>query len=250
MKLGMMFAMVTMAMVGGCSSSSTSAPVATDHCGTRTCGSDGFGGSCGDCVAPETCSAAGACEAPSASPCSALVPNGTCPSGEACVAGSCCASAQSCPGVCCKTGAACVTDLTGNKSCAVVCKKNSDCPTASGCCTALTNGTGACEPNGLSSAQRCLCASAGDCTSKSCGEETVSGNPIGSPVCVPNDGAPYHGCNNGVACASGYCCLAVGGADNHVCVEGCHDNTQCGGRTCKTITTAGVTCGGLPGGCW
>lgn len=220
--LGLLLGLILVAPA--CSSSSTTTPAPVDHCGARTCGSDGFGGSCGECFGTEVCSQDGACVTPSPKPCGPGNPSGTC-----------------------AAGSTCFTDPSGNTSCAVSCSKNASCTKANSCCTLLKNGGGVCQPAGSFTGQQCLCQSPTECASGVCGETSnASGNPLGSSVCVPNDGKPYHGCKDGVMCQSG-CCITIGDKTNFVCAEACTDSTQCGGRTCSMLT--GGNCNGSPGVC-
>ncbi|MFI5298705.1 MAG: hypothetical protein ACHREM_11455 [Polyangiales bacterium] len=174
---------------------------------------------------------------------------GACSSGGG-GSGPACTTAQTvCAANCCDAGAACVDDGTGNKICAQTCTDSGQCPAAKGCCAVLTGGGAACFANETIVGQQCLCTLAAQCKSGVCGESSnTAGNPTGNRICVANDGAPYHGCNGGLTCIGGYCCINhTDDTSSNVCEEPCHNDTQCGGAKCSTLTTG--DCSGSPGVC-
>lgn len=150
-----------------------------------------------------------------------------------------------CPLTCCDAGASCVDDGSGNLSCKKDCSTNSACPSVNPCCVLLKNGAGVC--GGSSSDVLCRCTTGAECSSKACAPNTdADGNPVGPCVCVPNDGAPYHGCAGVLtSCASG-CCF-TDKKDNQFCAAECLNDSQCGAASCNAYSNANTTCGGMLG---
>jgi hypothetical protein len=170
--------------------------------------------------------------------------------------GNACPSGQPlCGANCCDSGSVCVDDGTGNTSCAQVCSTSSECPEAKDCCTVLdataTTGTGACMPDGTANGQACMCSSAAECESGTCGYEVDSNDlPVDVPICVANDGAPYDGCDDD-ACGAGFCCVQFsfgttpGGS---MCQKSCASDAECDANsTCQALTSG--SCDGSAGSC-
>ncbi len=221
----------------GCGGSSRPACSATNPTGECAVGASCLGGLC--CLAADACGSV------------------CCGSGSTCVSGACCPTASACGANCCDTGSTCVDDGNGNLTCAQSCTDSNQCPAAKPCCAPFSpGGTGpatgaACFATGTVAGQACLCSTAAECASGVCGESSDSaGNPTGLYICVANDGLPYDGCNSGVACQSGYCCVTLTGNGSSICEEPCHDASQCGTATgveCSTLTSG--SCSGSPGAC-
>ena len=110
---------------------------------------------------------------------------------------------------------------------------------------------GVCLVYGTATGQACMCASAAECESGSCGFDTDSNNlPVNISICVANDGAAYDGCENS-ECGSGLCCLDVSYGSipaGAICEKGCRTSTDCDSTsTCQPLTSG--TCSGLLGSC-
>jgi hypothetical protein len=63
-----------------------------------------------------------------------------------------------------------------------------------------------------------------------------SGVYAAAKVCVPNDGAPYHGCNGSTTCSGAYDCMQDFFGDKFCTKSGCANDSVCGpGGSCKTL---------------
>lgn len=119
----------------------------------------------------------------------------------------------SCGSACCKIGEACV-GIGGDAQCEKACAKASDCP------------------------------------GESCAPAVYAGVAVGPYICVPNDGAAYHGCMGLLtSCGSGYCCFTDGNM-NQFCAKPCTgtDLAECGlFASCNSYSNANTTCAGTLG---
>lgn len=127
--------------------------------------------------------------------------------------------------------------------------KASTCSPAQQCGASCCGSGEAC--NGVSDAQQCAktCASAADCPGQACAPSVTAGQPIGPYVCVPNDGAAYHGCMGLLtSCGDGYCCFADGNA-NQFCAKPCTGTnlSECGLASCNMYNGDNTTCQGTLG---
>lgn len=124
------------------------------------------------------------------------------------------------------------------------CSTSAECPSSTPCCMNALSG-GICGPVGV---YECRCTSGSECSSKACAPAVdSSGNPSGPYVCVPNDGAPYHGCSGFLtSCAPEYCCFTDSN-QNQFCSAPCSGDNQCGSATCNTYSNANTTCTGTLG---
>ena len=170
--------------------------------------------------------------------------------------GACPGGQPLCGADCCDSGSTCIDDGTGTQVCAQSCSTSNDCPAAKGCCTFLEDSSGnplsvgACLPNGTANGQQCLCGSAAECSSSTCGPVVdTSGEPQPYYVCKANDGVAYDGCSSG-SCGSGLCCLSMTsstGSLGDICERPCQTSASCGDSTCQPLTSG--TCAGLNGSC-
>jgi len=223
----------------------------TPACAGRSCGPDGCGGSCGECTAPATCTAEGACEcAPDCAgracgldpvcgaPCgTCLAPDscdalGQCGCDPACgarvcgpdpVCGQSCGGCDTAAGEWCDVDGACQTGPCqpdcGDRECGPdpVCGTLhcGACPDPNGCICLPTGMCDCCEP---------------DCSATQCGPDPACGVPCGD--CLGCDGQPDPGlCDQG-QCAI-LCCPACAG-------KGCGPD-GCGG-SCGTCAGAAEVC--------
>ena len=156
-----------------------SSPTCTPNCDRKVCGDDGCGGSCGSCVAPETCQSGRCGCVPNCTNrvcgsdgCTGSCGTGTCPtSGQSCTAAGQCVCPTDAPDIC---GGAC------RATCAQTQARN---PGTCGCC--LRN-TSFCNLND------------NQCCSGHCID-----NPAFFPTCAGlNSGV---GCDFDAQCASGDC---------------------------------------------
>jgi hypothetical protein len=147
-----------------------------------------------------------------------------------------------CGDACCGIGDVCLEPpLATPSTCARECVANSWCTDASApCCALLPDGSGACTADD-SPLHVCRCAGDNDCPDGTCAPYYQDGEPQGPNVCVPFDGAPYHGCAANLPCGEGYCCLELG--SSHFCALECETDADCG--------TANLRCSVdlLGGGC-
>lgn len=156
-----------------------------------------------------------------------------------------CPVSLQCGTACCNPLAVCYDDGAGNMSCAVACSRNSECPGATPVCTLFADGSSGCTPD-LGGLQRC--ETAADCSTGACAPNVdTSGNPIGPFICVPNDGAAYHGCHGLLTtCSAPYCCFTDGN-DNQFCATACVNDSQCGAAHCRSLSNANTTCSATMG---
>jgi hypothetical protein len=137
-----------------------------------------------------------------------------------------------CGAACCDSGAVCVADLH-QAVCGVRCNVNSECPADKGCCANSQTGEAGCIVPGSISARACFCATAAECSTGVCGEIVDPfDSPLGQHLCVENNGAPYSGCNGGVACPAGFYCMNVAGNGSNLCEKGCQSTSECGPGVC------------------
>jgi len=240
----------------GCPEDTTQPPDASAcGCGTRVCGTDPCGNSCGTCTAPETCNASGQCVG--------LCESAQCNGGETCdeADGLCRCTETSCPsGKVCSPGLRCVDEggpcatkvcadptlpecnpTSGECECRAApadsCGQGQQC--VSGACQAVSKcdgvacndgetcdeADGACKctetscPSGqvCSPGLRCV-DEGGPCATKVCSDPTL-------PECNPTSGececraSPTDSCGQGQRCVSG-ACQAVSKCDGVTCDDG------------------------------
>ncbi len=163
-----------------------------------------------------------------------------------------------CASQCCNADAVCVSDMAGNKTCAVSCTDSKACPPASPCCgPGGESKTGATDqwaglPSTFYATAVCRCVTGAACGSGVCGPQTDStGNPFGPYVCKPNDSKPYDGCGGCPHCGSapGLNCWNDPTAGDAICAKSCNTNVDCGdaGNVCCKPATCGNclnSCGG------
>ena len=198
----------------------------TPQCAGKQCGSDGCGGSCGNCAPTETCNAASQCEAGCTADCT----------GKACGTDGCGGSCGDCAAdeVCNPLGAciaACTPDCTG-KSCGD--------DTCGGSCGDCGNGE-SCDGAG-----QCIPDCVPSCDGKACGDDGCNGIcglcagglscSAGACVCVPScEGKTCgdNGCGGSCGdCAGGEIC---DGTDNCLaCTPAC-DGKACGDDGCGGV---------------
>jgi hypothetical protein len=156
------------------------------------------------------------------------------------------ASCTKCPTACCDGGAQCVDDGLGNLSCKKSCVTSSECPASAQCCELLKDGTGVCADG--TGANLCRCTTGAECSSKACAPNIdAMSNPVGPYVCVPDDGAAYHGCNGPLVTCGGTSCCFIDAQKNAICVETCTNDSQCGAAACVTYPAKSSTCSGMLG---
>lgn len=156
------------------------------------------------------------------------------------------ASCIKCPTACCDAGATCVDDGLGNLSCRQNCTTSSECPASAACCEPIKGGTSVCEA-ATDATQTCRCTTGAECSSKTCAPDIdADGNPIGPYICVPNDGAAYHGCSGLTSCKGTDCCF-IDAQANQFCVAPCLNDSQCGDAACVTYPSKASTCSGMMG---
>lgn len=253
---------------GNCASGCCQGGVCKAGTENSACGT--AGATCGTCGAGQACNAAKACEAVStgcAMSCSGCcvgnvcnpgtattacgVSGGacaTCQTGQTCGGGACqnaCPPASVCGSACCSSSQTCIGDGTGAVACHATCSITSQCSAGSACSLLVNSGTtlsyGACLPIALAGAARC--ATAADCAN-------ITGKPACAPfgadgmgvtaavkVCVPNDGAPYHGCNGSVTCSGSYDCWIDSSGNSFCSTSGCASNAVCGAGGCCSMMT-------------
>ena len=199
----------------------------TPDCDGKTCGDDGCGTSCGECIAPETCMT-GICGEPSAAcegkECGPDGEGGSC--GD-CVAGKKCSGAgkcealgpPSCNGQCGTFGPDLNEDGEPDCSCFDACKAAGDC--CSDFCQMCPDLPGCCEP--------------------SCG-----GNECGNDGCGGECGT----CAEGLVCTEGTCGCAFVDCEGTCCDEGqeCFEAACCD-PSCEDIECGDNGCGGLCNNC-
>jgi hypothetical protein len=193
---------------------SVSATACVPICNGKTCGSDGCGGTCGACVATQTCSAAGKCEA-------ACVPQCA---GKSCGSNGCggtcgaCAAGQSCDGGGqCK--AACIPQCAG-KTCG-----------SDGC----GGSCGACGGRATCNAGRCQLAGACDPVSDSgCAapNQCITLANESTQCALMGAGTRGSACADSAGCAGGYACFA--GRCRKVCDRASGDGCR-GGENCAAV---------------
>lgn len=171
-------------------------------CSGRRCGDDGCGGSCGSCLSPAVCSAAGTC---------VCLPDCD---GKACGDDGCGGTCAECPdGLVCE-GTACV--------CAPNCPAGAECGPdgCGGSCGSGCAGSLLCNTR----TQRCTASCTADCTGRTCGDDGCGGScgpcdelctTEGQCVCAPRCAARACGddgcggscgsCPGGQSCAEGDC---------------------------------------------
>jgi hypothetical protein len=127
----------------------------------------------------------------------------------------------------------------------IACTTSATCPTASPCCLRTGDGGAYCAADPQTPGS-CLCEKSSDCASGACALAVdSSGTPTGPNVCVPNDGAPYHGCTgNPSSCGVPYCCVADTNG-NKFCALPCTSESTCGAAQCVPFDfTGAVYCNG------
>lgn len=155
------------------------------------------------------------------------------------------AACTKCPTKCCDAGATCVDDGLGNLACKKTCTTSSQCPTTQ-CCELLKDGTGVCAAG--TGDNLCRCSTGAECSTKACAPNIdTQGNPVGPYVCVPNDGAAYHGCNGALSTCGGTDCCFIDAKANQFCVAPCLNDSQCGDAACVTYPAKSSTCAGMMG---
>ena len=191
----------------------------------------------GPCASGQTCINGGCCQATSV--CGAAC----CSAGQSCINGQCCSAP--CGSQCCSANAMCVQDSAGNSRCAQLCAKNSDCPSATNCCSDVSGSTNrVCTT--YTQGLRCSCQNNSDCTAfgpnTACAPQ-VNNDIIQSKtlICKPNDAAAWDGCNlgAGACCPTNYDCRGDSNG-NHFCARTCSSDPQCGNPNVACCsTTAG-----------
>ena len=248
----------------------------TPSCGTKVCGTDGCGGSCGSCAAGKSCNTAGQCVA-------GCTPNcvgkecgsngcggscGSCNGGDTCTdsgvcepAGDMCGAdpANSCEGTCNGQGSGgcfCDPDCVGNQDC---CPDYQACcvTTCTPSCTGKVCGSDGCGGScGTCSAGK-TCNASGQCATTPALPHgipagcllptlTLDCNPLTNAGCTAAGSACDLG-NSGTECfpepntvpANGGCPSTAGA----YCVPKYHCTSQSGG-TCKKFCCSSTDCGG------
>lgn len=133
----------------------------------------------------------------------------------------------------------CVDEGNGNLACAQLCARSSDCPATTPVCTLFADGSAACTVD--IGGQR-VCKTKADCSGDACAPSVNGKGTPGPYVCVPDDGAAYHGCNGALTfCSSGTCCFGDS-AGNHFCAPSCATDSDCSGGTCRSYDNGSSTC--------
>jgi hypothetical protein len=224
----------------------------TPACGSKVCGSDGCGGSCGTCPTGQSCSSAGQCTSTCTPACGSKVCGsdgcggscGTCPTGQSC------SSAGQCTSTCTP---ACGSKVCGSDGCGGSC---GTCPAGQAC----------------SSAGQCTSACTPSCSGKVCGSDGCGGTcgacPSGqtcntSGQCNASAGCAHPICSSGTkltstcdSCAGAicaqdsYCCTVAWDSwcvweVSFICGQSCGTcSPACGGKVCGDDG-----CGGSCGTC-
>jgi len=211
-------------------------------CGTRKCGDDGCGGSCGTCEKNTKCDASGACK------CAINCDDGNVCTVDSCNAKGCLHTANSvaCSAGKCSTGDKCVA-----KSCvagtAISCDDkskctNDSCNIAKGCqhAAVVCNDTNPCTTDSCNKATGCVFAhNANKCSD---GSKCTTTDVCGGGKCKAG---PALKCNDGNSCTDDSCSPATGCVFKHNSAA-CSDNNAC---TQKDVCSGGKCKAGAPPVC-
>ncbi|MBI5548087.1 MAG: amidohydrolase family protein [Deltaproteobacteria bacterium] len=206
-----LFALVAVAALSACPPDPEAGPDASScSCGSKVCGTDPCGNSCGTCDSPKECNVAGQCVAPD------KCANANCSAGETCDAadGVCKCTTGSCPAEqVCSVGLRCVPvgDPCADKQC-----------TADPTLPVCSSGECVCResPDSCGDGKECVdgaCQAAGLCAHSNCTGTT--------PVCNPTSGAcqcratPSDSCGANSHCVDG-ACQPVSKCENVTCAQG------------------------------
>ncbi|MCB9543773.1 MAG: chitobiase/beta-hexosaminidase C-terminal domain-containing protein [Myxococcales bacterium] len=244
-------------------------------CQGRICGSDGCGGTCGECEAGEICSLEGRCDPPPPScgddACNGAEDCSTCPAdcGNCCGDGTCDAAAgercTTCPADCgCPAGEVCDADSAACEACAPQCDGR---VCGDDGCGGLC---GQCDDGVACVAGRCDAPCVPACAGRACGGDgcgglcgmcegedvcTADGRCVAAPAqcgddtCDPDEDCSTCPADCGACCGDGACVAGVG-EDCSTCPAdcGCPGGQACNvpARRCEAVCVpqcAGRNCG-------
>jgi hypothetical protein len=186
--------------------------VCAPQCAGKTCGPDGCGGSCGSCPSGVSCTPAGTCDTPCVPQCA----------GRVCGSDGCGGSCGSCGGSQTCSGGQCCTPSCAGKTCG-----SNGCGGSCGSCSGSSqcvNGTCQSDPDDCDPVYNTGCAAPNECWLLS-SEKTV--------CAVTGSGTQGSSCSSTSSCSGGYGCFAG------TCRKVCDLNSGAGcdfGETCIGVT--------------